>query len=216
MSHPVWFAFGLHLHQPVGNFDAVFEQHLAEVYRPLLSTLRDGEALPVTLHVSGPLLEWLDARAPAFLDLLAGLAADRQVELLASGHDEPILAVLPREDRLEQIGRMRETLARRFGVRATGLWLTERVWEPDLAGDLADAGIEYVLVDDRHFLVAGFERDALHLPYRTEAGGRAVTLFPIDERLRYLVPFREPEEFAAYIHRLRDGGHRLAVLADDG
>ena len=42
------------------------------------------------------------------------------------------------EDRLEQIGWMREALRRRFGVDATGLWLTERVWEPELAADLAD------------------------------------------------------------------------------
>ena len=29
MNVPVQFAFGLHLHQPVGNFDHVFAQHLS-------------------------------------------------------------------------------------------------------------------------------------------------------------------------------------------
>lgn len=53
---------------------------------------------------------------------------------------------------------MREAVARRLGVEATSLWLTERVWEPELAADLAQAGVEAVLVDDRHFLVAGFGR----------------------------------------------------------
>ena len=33
---PLRFVFGLHLHQPVGNFDQVFQQHLDDVYRPLL------------------------------------------------------------------------------------------------------------------------------------------------------------------------------------
>lgn len=216
MTAPIGFCFGLHLHQPVGNFDSVFASHLEDVYRPLLAALREGGVLPVTLHVSGPLLDWLETHAPDWLDLVGTLAADGQVELLLSGYDEPILAMLPRADRLEQVSRMREALLRRFGVRATGLWLTERVWEPDLPADLADAGVEYVVVDDRHFLVAGFDREALHRPWRTEAGGRAIALFAIDEQLRYLVPFRPPGELADYLRRLRAAGQPLAILADDG
>jgi hypothetical protein len=213
----VRFAFGLHLHQPVGNFDWVFEEHVARVYRPLLHEIIAGGAAPSSLHVSGPLLDWLERRHGGFLDELGRWVSDGRVELLLAGYDEPILVTLPREDRLEQIGRMREALRSRFGVEATGLWLTERVWEPHLPADLHEAGVRYVLVDDRHFLVAGFEREALHQPWRTEDGGRSVDLFPIDERLRYLVPFRPPAEFAEYVRGLgtrRPGA--LAVLADDG
>lgn len=111
---------------------------------------------------------------------------------------------------------MREAIQRRFGVGADGLWLTERVWEPELAADLAEAGVRYALVDDRHFLVTGFRPEQLHAPLWTESDGRPVALFPIDERLRYLIPFRPPEETADYLRTLRDQGHRLAVLADDG
>jgi alpha-amylase/alpha-mannosidase (GH57 family) len=213
---PVLYAFGLHLHQPVGNFDAVFEDHLTHVYRPLLAALEIGHAFPATIHVSGPLLDWLETHGADWLDQLGRLAGDGQVELLASGFDEPILAALPRADRLEQVARMRERLRRRFGVDARGLWLTERVWEPDLAGDLAQAGIHYVVVDDRHFAAAGLERETLHLPWRTEAEGLGITVLPIDERLRYLVPFRPVEDFAAYVRDLRARGRRLALLADDG
>ena len=39
---PIRFAFGIHLHQPVGNFDHVFAQHVEDVYRPLLDTLADA------------------------------------------------------------------------------------------------------------------------------------------------------------------------------
>ncbi|MFN2315278.1 MAG: alpha-amylase/4-alpha-glucanotransferase domain-containing protein [Gemmatimonadales bacterium] len=216
MTDPIRFAFGLHLHQPVGNFDHVFASHLDDVYRPLLSALRDGQVLPVTLHVSGPLLDWLDTHGADWLDDLGRLVSDGKVELLLSGYDEPILAMLPRADRLEQVARMRQAIKTRFGVTATGLWLTERVWEPDLAADLADAGVEYAIVDDRHFLVAGFERHQLHRPWRTEAGGRRLSLFAIDERLRYLVPFRPPGELADYLRELRAAGQPLAVLADDG
>ncbi len=213
---PIRFVFGLHLHQPVGNFDHVFEQHVRDVYRPILERLAEREFVPLVLHLSGPLLEWLEQHDTSYLDLLGGLVADRKVELLLAGFYEPVLASLPRADRVEQIQWMREAVHRRFGVHGQGLWLTERVWEPELAADLADAGIRYALVDDRHFLVSGFASEQLHAPYWTESDGKRVALFPIDERLRYLIPFRPPEETAAYLRELRGAGHRLAVLADDG
>jgi alpha-amylase/alpha-mannosidase (GH57 family) len=213
---PIRFAFGLHLHQPVGNFDHVFAQHVDDVYRPLLDALADRGFLPVVLHLSGPLLEWLEGHEPAYLDRLGRLAADGRIEILLAGFYEPVLASLPRLDRVEQIHWMHEAVRRRFGVDARGLWLTERVWEPELAADLADAGVRYALVDDRHFLVTGFTADRLHAPFWTESDGKRVALFPIDERLRYLIPFRPPEETAEYLRQLRGAGHGLAVMADDG
>jgi alpha-amylase len=213
---PIRFAFGLHLHQPVGNFDHVFEQHVQDVYRPLLEHLSAREFLPAVLHLSGPLLEWLEAHDTRYLDQLGRLVSDRKIELLLAGFYEPVLASLPRSDRVEQIQWMHAAIRRRFGADARGLWLTERVWEPELAADLANAGVRYALVDDRHFLVSGFASEQLHAPFWTESDGKRVALFPIDERLRYLIPFRPPEETATYLRELRGAGHRLAVMADDG
>jgi 4-alpha-glucanotransferase len=213
---PIRFVFGLHLHQPVGNFDHVFEQHVRDVYRPILEHLSARNFLPAVLHLSGPLLEWLEAHDSAYLDQLGRLVSDRKIELLLAGFYEPVLASIPRADRVEQILWMHEAIRHRFGVDARGLWLTERVWEPELAADLAAAGVRYALVDDRHFLVSGFANEQLHAPFWTESDSKRVALFPIDERLRYLIPFRPPEETAAYLRELRGAGHRLAVLADDG
>jgi 4-alpha-glucanotransferase len=214
--NPVGFVFGVHLHQPVGNFDHVFVDHLRDVYRPLVERLAERRFFPFTLHISGPLLEWLEAHDAAYLDMIGRLAADGHIELLLAGFYEPVLASLVPADRVEQVAWMREAIQRRFGVLATGLWLTERVWEPDLAAHLADAGVRYVVLDDRHFLVSGFERDRLHAPFFTESGGKQVALFPIDERLRYLIPFRPPAEIGAYLRDLRAAGRPLAVFVDDG
>jgi alpha-amylase/alpha-mannosidase (GH57 family) len=213
---PIRFIFGLHLHQPVGNFDHVFAEHFERVYRPLLERLAERQFFPAVFHLSGPLIEWLERHEPAYLDTLGRLAADGSVELLAAGWHEPVLAALLRRDRVEQVQWMRERLRARFGVDARGLWLTERVWSPELPSDLVEAGIESALVDDRHFLVAGFQREQLHAPLVTESNDDRLALFPIDERLRYLIPFRPPEETAEYLRRLRLDGRRLAVLADDG
>jgi alpha-amylase len=214
-QHPVYFSFGLHAHQPVGNFGNVFEEHLRDVYQPFLSKVVEWDFLPVTLHISGPLLDWLEANATAYLDQVGRLAADGGLELLLAGYYEPILPSLCREDRIDQVRWMREALQSRFGVEAKGLWLTERVWEPDLAADLVDAGVEYVLVDDRHFVAAGFTKDQLHRPFRTESCGKSLGVFAIDEYLRYFLPFQEPEDTVSYLRKLRSEGKRLAVAADD-
>src|SRR2546428_14163525 len=90
--------------------------------------------------MSGPLLEWLEGHESALLDRIARLAVDGRLELLLSGFYEPVLAALPRQDRIEQIDWMRQAIRRGFGVGGSGLWLTERGWGPGLAAELAQAG----------------------------------------------------------------------------
>ena len=107
---PILFAFGLHAHQPEGNFDHVFEDHLQDVYEPFLQRAVGAGFLPLTLHLSGTLLNWLEKHHPAYLDRIGRLAADGQLELLLAGFYEPILPSLPREDRVEQILWMKERL----------------------------------------------------------------------------------------------------------
>ncbi len=213
---PVRFVFGLHLHQPVGNFDHVFANHVEDVYRPLIGQLAQRKVGPVLLHISGPLIEWLEQHDPALLDDVGRLVGDGEIEPLLGGMYEPILAAIPRADRVEQIAWHGESIRRLFGVHAAGLWLTERVWEPELPADLAAAGVEYVLVDDRHFLITGFQRDELHGPFRTESDGQAVDVLAIDERLRYLIPFHEPASTGDLLRSMHAAGAPLAVYADDG
>ena len=86
--------------------------------------------------------------------------------------------------------------ARRCG--AASAWTPRGCGSPSGSGSRSSRrtsptpGVRFALVDDRHFLVTGFEREQLHAPFRTESGGKSVALFPIDERLRYLVPVQAP------------------------
>lgn len=213
---PLRFVFGLHLHQPVGNFDWVFEEHTDAVYLPLLRFFDERDLGPVLLHISGPLLDWLEARAHPLVDLVSRMADRGAVELLAAGYYEPVLAALDPQDRVHQVARLREHLRMRFGQDARTLWLTERVWEPSLPPDLARAGIDTVLVDDRHLHAAGLGEDAAFRSWRTEDQGEGVWVVGIDEGLRYSVPFRPAEDVTGRLRYLHDQGHRMAVLADDG
>ena len=66
-------------------------------------------------------------------------------------------------------------------------------------------------------MAAGLTEAELLRPYLTEEAGRRLAVFPINEKLRYLIPFAEPEETIAYLAELAaPGGERLVVLADDG
>jgi alpha-amylase len=207
------FLFGVHCHQPVGNFRSVFERAFAEAYHPFLRTMLRHPAVKFTAHYSGPLLEFMETRVRECWDDLQELARRGQVELLGGGFYEPILPVIPEEDRQGQLRMMSDFLKERFGRRPRGIWLAERVWEPSLPKTLAAAGAEYTLVDEEHFHSAGI-RD-LHSYYLTEEEGSSLALFPIDKTLRYFVPFREPDKVLAYLAGIEARGG-LAILGDDG
>src|SRR5436309_15331985 len=108
MTAPLRFVFGLHLHQPVGNFDHVMADHVRDVYRPIIDRATAAGFFPLTLHVSGPLLEWLEDHDTAWLDMIGRLATDGRLEPLLAGFDAPNLPSPPRPDRPAQDGRTRE------------------------------------------------------------------------------------------------------------
>jgi alpha-amylase len=207
--------FGVHNHQPVGNFDHVVAEAVAQAYHPFLARVHARPELRLTVHCTGSLLEWLRERASDTYDLLGAVAARGQVELLTGGFFEPILAILPDVDKRGQIERLTQFLKTEFGVRPRGMWLAERVWEPHLPRALREAGVEYVLVDDSHFALTGLDPDELGGYYLTEEQGATLGVFPISQRLRYLIPFAEP---AASVEHLRARHGRVAALTvvDDG
>jgi 4-alpha-glucanotransferase len=209
------FLLGIHNHQPVGNFESVVDETILRAYHPFLETIdRAGRDLPVTVHCSGGLLESLKARARHTFDLLGRLAAEGRVELLGGGFYEPILALLPDWDKVGQIQALAQFLKSHWGVTPRGMWLAERIWEPQLPRALREAGVEFVLVDDSHFALAGLDPETLGGYYLTEEQGATVAVFPINQRLRYLVPFADPGESLRYLEGRRGAG--AITMVDDG
>jgi hypothetical protein len=210
------FVLVIHAHQPVGNFENVFEQAWDRSYRPFLDVLERHPAVHAGLHYSGPLIEWFGRTHPEFLERLRMLSERGQVELIGGGFYEPILAVIPPTDRVEQIRRMAEHLESITGRRPRGAWLAERVWEPGLPSSLASAGVEYTLVDDNHFSCSGFESTQLYGYYIAEDCGSNVQLIPGLKSLRYLIPYQSAGDVIASLREaaaVAPGG--MAAMGDD-
>ena len=207
----------LHNHQPVGNFDGVFAACYRDSYLPFLEVMEDYPAIPFVLHTSGPLLEWLVEHQPGYVARVRALVEAGRVEILGGGFYEPILPMIPHRDRVGQIRDYARFLNETFGTEVRGVWLAERVWEQQLVAALAEAGVEYTVLDDFHFLRAGVEEADLRGYFLTEEDGSLLKVFPIAERLRYLIPFREPHATYEYLKQVAaDRPDSTVVFADDG
>ncbi len=217
MPPSVRLVFVLHDHQPVGNFDGVIEQAYRESYLPFLDLFERHAGIRLAIHTSGPLAEWLDRHHPEYLDRLARLAAAGRIEIVGGAFYEPVLAMLPARDRVGQIRRYSEWLERRLGAPVRGMWVAERVWDPGMVRDIAAAGIEWTILDDAHFKAAGLADDELDRLWLTEGDGQTLAVFPVSERLRYVIPFAAPEATIDHLRFLaarRPGA--LAIFGDDG
>lgn len=216
MKH-IFLGLAIHNHQPLGNFPWVFEQAYQQAYLPMVEALEKHPFIRLSLHYSGCLIDWLEQNHSDFLDRLGRLVTRQQVEIMGGAYYEPILPAIPDADKLGQIAKMADFVTQRFGTKPTGLWLAERVWEPYLAKILAEAGVQWTLVDDNAFKSLGVEDKDLFGYYINEEQGFTVKVFPISKQLRYSIPWHDVEQVMAYLNKEASAEEdKIAVLGDDG
>ncbi|MDT8363098.1 MAG: alpha-amylase/4-alpha-glucanotransferase domain-containing protein [Nitrosomonas sp.] len=204
MTNPVSLLFGVHAHQPIGNFPEVVKDAHERCYRPFLETLFRYPEFRFAVHFSGWLLDFLLEHYPHDMEMLRNMVKRGQVELFGAGDTEPVLAVIPEQDRINQIKTFSSKLKKNLGQKPQGAWLTERVWEATVVPSLVDCDIRYVIVDDYHFICAGKDITALDGYFSTEENRRTLDLFPISELLRYKLPFSPAHDAIAYLASLAD------------
>ncbi len=217
MADKVKFVVCLHSHQPVGNFENVFEEIYNQSYLPFLQVFSHYKDFKLALHYSGPLLEWLLENRPNYIEMLKQMAENKQAELIGGAFYEPILPLLPTKDRIDQINFTKWFFKKHLKSKPKGMWLAERVWEQALVSDLANAKVDFTMVDNTHFNFAGFEGDVGGY-YLAEDRGQTVKVFPLNEKLRYLIPFAEPEKTIEYLKTFLDkpNDEAIVVYGDDG
>ena len=223
MSAKMYLALAIHNHQPVGNFDFVFEKAYELSYLPMLEALERHPSIRLAIHNTGPLLDWLVAERPDYIKRLKALVARGQIEIMGGGYYEPILISLPDKDKRGQIKKLASSVEALFDYVPTGGWLAERVWEPHLPRSLNRANVDYTIVDDTHMRYAGLDDSEMLGYYVTEEQGFPLKVFATAKHLRYTVPWVPVHEVIDWLREQSErdlpqynGLPRVAVMGDDG
>ena len=220
MSRKVYLSLVFHNHQPVGNFDFVFQEAYDKSYLPLVECLEKHPNIHVGIHITGPLRDWLMDHEPAFYDRLGELVDRQQIEIIGGAYYEPILVMLDDDDKIGQIEKLNQAIEDDFGVKPQGMWLAERVWEPSLPKPIAQSGLKYAIVDDTHFQFVGYKEHELYGYYITEDQGYGLAMLPSLKEMRYRLPWAEVDEVVDYLYSIHSDPTMpdtpLIFAGDDG
>ena len=210
------FLMGLHCHQPVDNFRYIFQDAYEKSYMPFLNVLEKHPSIKVSLHYSGPVLDWVSENRPEFLDKVRSLVERNQVEILTGGYFEPILSMVPIKDAKGQIEMLTDKVKKCFGKTPSGIWLTERVWDPKFSSIFKDLNIKYTILDDYHLKKAGVGKDEVFGHYSLK-DNPDFHVFASIKKLRYTMPFREPNVTIKFLERLKEEKNvKTVTFGDDG
>jgi hypothetical protein len=170
---------GCHAHVPFGAGENEFESVYDGKLKPFISNLYKYPRIQTALHYSGVLLNWVERSHPELLMLIEDMVVRRQVELLGGGFYEPMLPLIPLQDKIGQIELFTTYLRKQFGKRPQGCWIPALAWEQNLVGPLASCGMAYAFLGERQFRQAGLAEDDLYFPCLCEDQGRVIAVFPL-------------------------------------
>jgi len=202
--------FGVHMHQPVDNFKEAVEEAVEKCYEPFFDVLKGYPSFKIALHCSGWLLGYIKKHHKKLFNTIKDLSSLGMIEFFSGGFYEPILPSIPETDRVAQIKKLSKTIKKEFSFLPKGAWLTERVWDDSLISTFNKCGIEYVMVDDYHLVVSGFDEDEMDGYYLSEFNAQKIALFPISKKLRYVLPFCEADRAVETIKETK-----CAIIFDD-
>ncbi len=154
-------------------------EELEKVYqdftKPFLSALYRYPDVPLTMHFSGPFLEWLQKHHSEYLTVLTEMIRRKQIEILGGGYYSPILPLIPHNDRIGQIEDLTTAVRRLLGKRPRGAWIARSIWEPLLVTNLINTGMEFAFLEES---TLSDHREPLGFyPLITENQGKTIVVF---------------------------------------
>jgi len=179
-SPKISLVLGSHAHVPYGAGADEFEKVYAGHLRPFLAALYRHPRIQAVFHYSGVLLHWVERAHHELFMLIEDMVSRRQVEMLGGGFYEPVLPVIPAQDRIGQIEFLTTYIRKQFGKRPQGCWIPEFAWEQGLVGPLASCGMGFTFLSERQLEAAGAPPGA---PCICEDQGKTVTVFPVAQSL---------------------------------
>jgi len=175
-SGKISLVLGSHAHVPYGAETPEFEKVYASLLRPFVSGLYKYPQIQAALHYSGVLLHWIERSHPELLMLIEDMVARKQVEMLGGGFYEPLLPIIPLQDKIGQIELLTTYLRKQFGKRPQGCWIPAFAWEQGLVSPLAACGMGFTFLGEKQFALAGGKE---HIPCICEDQGKIITVFPV-------------------------------------
>ena len=189
----IYYALGLHMHQPPGNLKLLIEaneweaQQIIRCYERAVRYAHMYKDIG-SFHVdfSGILLQQFEDpeiidRYRKFIDIPKMLQLYRQaknIEIIGMGFYHPIFPLIPKEDWHEQLKMGLDVAERIFGQRPKGFWPSEMAFCMEMIPALKKAGYEYVVVDHVHVKVKGNVKPDCFKPYVARYDDAEITIIP--------------------------------------
>lgn len=185
---------------------------VSRVLRPLIELFQDNPTVRMALHPSGALCEHLSGEEPELFAALVALGQRGQVELLAGTWSGAPVSILPEREAVAQLSRHVTWLRERTALPIRGAWFTHGAWCSAIPLVVARAGLSYTFADSGLIRAGGLPLDALNGWLVTEQAGAAVGVFPLDRRVREMMPWATTHSLAQDLnHRARSGTVTLTV-----
>jgi hypothetical protein len=172
---------GSHAHVPYGAGDCEFESAYETTLKPFVSNLYRYPKIQAVLHYSGVLLHWVERSHPELFMLVEDMVSRRQVEILGGGFYEPMLPLIPLQDKIGQIELFTTYLRKQFGKRPQGCWIPAMAWEQNLVSPLASCGMGYTFLGENQFVRAGMTEGNIFSPCLCEDQGKLIAVFPVSQ-----------------------------------
>jgi len=173
---------GSHAHVPYGAETSEFEKVYAGLLRPFISGLCKFPHIQAALHYSGVLLHWVERSHPEMIMSIEEMVNRKQVEMIGGGFYEPMLPIIPAQDKIGQIELLTTYLRKQFGKRPQGCWIPAFAWEQGLVSPLAACGMNFTFLSERQFTInGGNNAGGEHVtgPCICEDQGKVITVFPV-------------------------------------
>ena len=127
---------------PVGRPAETVDALVADGLLPLLEQFDSLPEWSLALSAGVPVWEQLDRRHPEVASRVGDLIETGRIEPLGGPACDVVLAAVPGRDRIGQVIAQGEWSETRWGVRPTCGWVPHQVWEPTMADDLVEAGLD--------------------------------------------------------------------------
>jgi hypothetical protein len=211
MEHKLNLIVGSHKHLPGGAGDDEFERTYEQEIKPFLSTLYQYPKIQAVLHYSGVLLHWIERFHPECLMLIENLASRKQVEILGGGFYEPMMPLIPLQDKIGQVELLTTYLRKQFGKRPLGCWLPALAWEQNMVSFLSACGMGYTFLDEEQFRLAGLGGQDLLSPCISEDQGKTIIVFPLSKFLKAEFARKKTSQALAGLAEKKSSGGAQAV-----